>query len=190
MDRSRLTLWYRATSITVLATAASVPTQSPTLPMRTVPIRTSWWGGVSEGFTEDITPPTVELFLNDTLFEFGGLTDENPWLLARVYDEGGINASGVGIGHDIKATLDGQSDESVVLNDFYTTDLNTYKSGTVRYPFNDLEAGRHALELVVWDVQNNKGSASTEFLVAASVDAAIGRCWPIPTPRPAGSNSK
>ena len=66
------------------------------------------------------------------------MTDENPWLLARVFDEGGINASGVGIGHDIKA-LDGQSDESIVLNNHYTTDLNTYKSGTVRYPFEGLE---------------------------------------------------
>ena len=89
--------------------------------------------------------------------------------MARVFDEGGINASGVGIGHDIKATMDGQSDESVMLVDHYTTDLNTYKSGTVRYPFEDLEAGMHTLELVVWDVQNNKGSAEVEFIVASLI---------------------
>jgi hypothetical protein len=143
-------------------------------------------GGVSENFVEDTTPPTVQLFLNDTLFEAGGLTDENPWLLARVFDEGGINASGVGIGHDIKATLDEQSDESVVLNAFYTTDLNTFQSGTVRYPFEGLDPGYHALELVVWDVQNNKGSASTEFLVASSLDAAIGEVLAYPNPSSSG----
>lgn len=143
-------------------------------------------GGVSENFVEDTTPPTVQLFLNDTLFEAGGLTDENPWLLARVFDEGGINASGVGIGHDIKATLDEQSDESVVLNAFYTTDLNTFQSGTVRYPFEGLDPGYHALELVVWDVQNNKGSASTEFLVASSLGAAIGEVLAYPNPSSSG----
>ena len=145
-------------------------------------------GGVGTSFTVDETPPTVRLFLNDTLFESGGLTDENPWLLARVFDEGGINASGVGIGHDIKATMDGQSDESVVLNDHYTTDLNTYKSGTVRYPFEDLEAGMHTLELVVWDVQNNKGSAEVEFIVAPSLDAAIGAVTAYPNPSATGFN--
>lgn len=145
-------------------------------------------GGVSEDYALDTTPPTVRLFLNDTLFVDGGLTDENPWLLARVFDEGGINASGVGIGHDIKATLDGQSDESVVLNDFYTSDLNTYQSGTVRYPFQALETGRHSLELVVWDVQNNKGQAEVEFLVASSLEAAIGKVLAYPNPSSSGFN--
>ena len=147
-------------------------------------------GGVSSSFTVDEAPPVVRLFLNDTLFESGGLTDENPWLLARVFDEGGINASGVGIGHDIKATLDDQSDESVVLNDHYTTDLNTYQSGTVRYPFEALEEGAHTLELVVWDVQNNKGSAKVDFMVAPSLEAAIGSVTAYPNPSASGFNFK
>ncbi|MDA1336836.1 MAG: type IX secretion system sortase PorU [Bacteroidetes bacterium] len=143
-------------------------------------------GGVAEGFEIDDTPPYVRLFLNDTTFQSGGLTDENPWLLARVFDEGGINASGVGIGHDIKATLDNQSDESIVLNAFYTTDLNTYQSGTVRYPFENLEEGRHQLDLVVWDVQNNKGSASVDFIVASSLEAAFGQVIAYPNPSAEG----
>ena len=145
-------------------------------------------GGVSEDYDLDTTPPSVRLYMNDTLFVNGGLTDENPWLLARVFDEGGINASGVGIGHDIKATLDGQSDESVVLNDFYTSDLNTYQSGTARYPFQSLSTGRHTLEVVVWDVQNNKGQAEVEFLVASSLEAAIGAVLAYPNPSASGFN--
>ena len=62
-------------------------------------------------------------------------------LLARVFDEGGVNAAGVGIGHDIKARSMWESSESVVLNGFYTADLNTYIRGTVRYPFEELESG-------------------------------------------------
>lgn len=145
-------------------------------------------GGVSDTYAVDETPPAVRLFMNDTLFASGGMTDENPWLLARVFDEGGINASGVGIGHDIKATLDGQSDESIVLNNQYTTDLNTYQSGTVRYPFEGLEEGLHTLELVVWDVQNNKGSAEVDFIVAPSLEAAIGSVMAYPNPSATGFN--
>lgn len=145
-------------------------------------------GGVANDFVVDLTPPSVQLFLNDTNFVSGGMTDEEPWLLARVFDEGGINASGVGIGHDIKATLDGQSDESLVLNDFYTTDLNTFQSGTVRYPFETLEEGLHSLNLVVWDVQNNKGEASVDFIVASSFEAALGEVLAFPNPSASGFN--
>ena len=145
-------------------------------------------GGVASDFMVDMTPPEVHLFLNDTNFVSGGMTDEDPWLLARVFDEGGINASGVGIGHDIKATLDGQSDESLVLNDFYTTDLNTFQSGTVRYPFETLEEGAHSLSLVVWDVQNNKGEASVDFIVASSLEAAFGEVLAFPNPSSSGFN--
>ena len=139
-------------------------------------------GGVADAFSIDDEAPVVQLYINDTTFVSGGLTDENPWLLARVFDEGGINASGAGIGHDIKATMDGQSDASIVLNDFYTTDLNTYQRGTVRYPFEEMEPGRHSIELVVWDVQNNKGTATVEFLVAANAEAALGQVLAYPNP--------
>ncbi len=139
-------------------------------------------GGISSEFQEDTTPPRVELFLNDTLFRSGGITNSYPMLLARVADEGGINAAGVGIGHDIKATLDGESSESIVLNDFYTADLNTYLSGTVRYPFEGLTTGPHQLELVVWDVQNNKGKAEINFEVFQDFESALGHVSAYPNP--------
>lgn len=143
-------------------------------------------GGFSEDFVPDTDPPLVQLYMNDTLFVSGGITDASPVLVARVFDEGGINSSGVGIGHDIKATLDGQSDQSLVLNEYYTTDLNTYQRGTVRYPFASLEDGRHELQLVVWDVQNNKGSATIEFVVASNAVAALGQVLVYPNPSSEG----
>jgi hypothetical protein len=45
--------------------------------------------------------PVIDLFMNDTDFTFGGLTDENPRMLALIFDESGINTVGTGIGHDI-----------------------------------------------------------------------------------------
>lgn len=139
-------------------------------------------GGIAEDFTEDLDPPLVELFMNDTLFQSGGLTDSNPLLLARLYDEGGINSSGVGIGHDIRVILDEESSQSVVLNDFYTSNLNTYQGGTVRYPFSNLSDGPHSLSLTAWDVYNNKGTAAIDFIVASSFESVLGEVLAFPNP--------
>ena len=56
--------------------------------------------------------------MNDESFIMGGITDENPSLYAKVYDENGINTVGNGIGHDILAVLDENTADAIVLNDF------------------------------------------------------------------------
>ena len=65
-------------------------------------------GGVNLNAPEDNIGPTIELFMNDESFVSGGITNENPTLLAKLYDENGINTAS-GIGHDIVAILDSNS---------------------------------------------------------------------------------
>lgn len=139
-------------------------------------------GGISDEVVPDDEGPTVELFMNDTLFERGGMTSEDPWLYARVFDESGINTVGNGIGHDLKAVLDGAYDSPFILNDYFSADLDTYKSGTVLFPFKDLEEGRHELEIKVWDVQNNSALATTEFYVVNSLEVALDQIIAYPNP--------
>ena len=38
-------------------------------------------GGTSSEYIEDFEGPQIELFMNDTNFVFGGITDANPSLL-------------------------------------------------------------------------------------------------------------
>ncbi|MRR20677.1 type IX secretion system sortase PorU, partial [bacterium] len=63
-------------------------------------------GGFSEAASDDAEGPQIRLFMNDTLFNDGGVTDASPVLLALLRDRSGINATGTGIGHDIIAWID------------------------------------------------------------------------------------
>jgi len=139
-------------------------------------------GGYEEGVTPDKIGPEMDLYLNDEAFVFGGITDENPLLLAYVNDSSGINTVGNGIGHDIVAVLDRNNDKSIILNEYYEADLNSYRSGSIQYPLNNLEKGTHSLSLKVWDVHNNSSEIYTEFVVAESAELAIEHVLNYPNP--------
>lgn len=139
-------------------------------------------GGTSENVGNDNLGPTIQLYMNDSLFVRGDITNEDPWLYARLFDESGINTVGNGIGHDLKAVLDDKFESPFILNTYFSADLDTYKSGVVKYPFNDLEDGAHSLEFKVWDVQNNSAVASTEFIVVNSLEVALASVIAYPNP--------
>lgn len=139
-------------------------------------------GGSDNNAESDDLGPEVALYLNDESFAFGGITNENPLLLARVSDDHGINTVGNGIGHDLTAVLDENTNNSYVLNDYYESDLDDYKQGTIKYPFNDLSEGRHTLKIKVWDVYNNSSEAYTEFVVAKSAELALEHVLNYPNP--------
>ena len=111
-----------------------------------------------------------------------GTTNEDPLLLAKLFDENGINTLGNSIGHDLTAVIDGNTENAIVLNDVYQADLNTYRSGQVRYRLNDLAEGTHTLDLKAWDVHNNSSTRSLEFVVAASAELALERVLNYPNP--------
>ena len=68
--------------------------------------------------------------MNDESFVSGGITNENPVLIVKLFDESGINTSS-GVGHDIVAILDGDETNPYVLNDYYVADLDSYQSGSL-----------------------------------------------------------
>ncbi len=130
----------------------------------------------------DIDGPDINLYINDTNFIRGGITDENPSLLAFVFDEHGINTVGNGIGHDIVAVLDENSIAPIVLNDYYESNLNDFQRGKIRYPFSKLSLGEHSLSLKVWDVYNNSATAYTEFIVSDGEEMVLDHLLNAPNP--------
>ncbi len=139
-------------------------------------------GGYDENMVPEDNGPLVSLFMNDEYFINGGMTDENPVLLAILSDESGINTVGSGIGHDITAILDGNTDELKVLNEYYESDLNTYKSGVIIFPYFGLSEGTHQIKLKVWDVFNNSSDATIDFLVVSSENFSIEELINYPNP--------
>ncbi|SFI07508.1 type IX secretion system sortase PorU [Halpernia frigidisoli] len=136
-------------------------------------------GDINPNGLNDTTPPVVHLFMNNTNFADGGITNQNPTLLACVNDDTGINSTGSGIGHDITVILDGQVINTTVLNDFYfsgegngcvNATLEDFQKGNVSYPFRNLTPGAHQLVFKVWDINNNSTSQTLNFIVKDETD--------------------
>jgi len=125
-------------------------------------------GGASDDPITDTEGPEIMLYMNDERFVNGGITGEHPMLLAYLSDESGLNTVGNGIGHDLVATLDGNSSGSIVLNEYYQSDLDSYRSGKVMYNFHNLPEGKHSLSLKAWDIFNNSSEVQIEFEVKAN----------------------
>jgi hypothetical protein len=139
-------------------------------------------GGISEAGLNDNIGPEISLFLNEETFIDGGLTNESPILIAKIFDENGINTVGNGIGHDITAIIDAETSNPIVLNDYYNADLDTYQSGSLRYNLTNLEPGEHSLTLKVWDVNNNSSESTINFEVRLSEEFALDHVLNYPNP--------
>lgn len=139
-------------------------------------------GGVNEDPIPDNEGPQLSLYLNNTDFRSGGLTDREPVFLAYLFDEHGINFTGNGIGRDITLTLDGDPHTTVVLNNQFSPDLDSYQSGWVSFPFSGLSDGRHTLTLKAWDNMNNASEQTIAFEVSVDTQIALTGVMNYPNP--------
>jgi hypothetical protein len=139
-------------------------------------------GGINPNGINDNEGPQLEVFLNDEKFIDGSITDETPVLLVKAFDENGINTVGNGIGHDITAIIDGKSSDPIVLNDYYSSELNSYQSGEIRYQMSELAPGRHTVLVKVWDVNNNSSSVETSFVVQEKQTPVLSNVYNYPNP--------
>ena len=139
-------------------------------------------GGLDTSAATDEQGPEIALYMNDDQFVNGGITDEDPAIYAVLTDSSGINTIGRGIGHDILAILDGDINNSIVLNEYYTADLNSFRSGKVLYDLSQVSEGPHSLKLRAWDVYNNPGETTIDFVVANSEDLALRHVLNYPNP--------
>lgn len=137
-------------------------------------------GGSSNATISDANGPQIDLFLNSYSFKDGGRVSASSVLLANISDETGINTSGTGIGHDITAVLDGDYSTTMVLNDYFQYDKNSYTSGKIAFPLTGLSEGEHVLTLKAWDVLNNSSEKEIHFVVKDDFRIESISCYPNP----------
>ena len=139
-------------------------------------------GGFSKTAINDTDGPDIKLYMNDTLFRNGGITDNNPKLLAIIEDKGGINTTGSGIGHDLTGFLDNDLNKSFVLNNYFENDFDNYMKGRIIYDLSGLSGGSHSLTVKAWDNFNNSSEKSILFLVETGGKFILKNLFNYPNP--------
>jgi hypothetical protein len=139
-------------------------------------------GGFSKTLLTDFDGPDIKLFMNDTLFRNGGITDNNPTLLAILADKGGINTTGSGIGHDLAGFLDNDSNHSFVLNNYFEDDFDNYTKGRIKYNLSGLSEGYHSLTIKAWDNFNNSSEKTISFEVLTTGKFVLRNLFNYPNP--------
>jgi hypothetical protein len=139
-------------------------------------------GGISESIGDDSHGPEMKVFLNDEKFVSGGITDSNPKILIQLVDSSGINTTGVGIGHDLTATITGAMEMSYVLNDYYVAEVDSYQGGRVEYQLTDLKAGDYKAKVKAWDIYNNSSESEINFTVKADTEFKLSHILNYPNP--------
>ncbi len=139
-------------------------------------------GGFSDEAMDDNDGPVIRLFMNDTLFNEGGVTDSSPTLLALLSDRSGINATGTGIGHDIIAWIDDDIRGAVTLNSLFRADIGVHTSGSLAYPLLITEKGEHTISLRAWDNLNNPSVATLRFVVETTGTFSLSDLLVFPNP--------
>lgn len=139
-------------------------------------------GGLNEEHENDGIGPDISLYLNNRNFVNGDKVENEIILIADLFDENGINSTGHSLGRDIIAVVDDNSAMSINLNEFFASDIDTYKKGNVIYELGALETGWHTLNLKVWDLMNNSSIQTTEFYVGNENESVLSEVFNYPNP--------
>lgn len=129
--------------------------------------------GGSESLVSDSIGPSVYCYLNSTSFTNGDRVNATPYFVAEISDESGINVSGGSIGHGLQLVVDGDMMQTYQLNDYFTFDFGSYKSGRVGFSLPEMTEGKHKLRFQAWDIYNNVSISQLDFTVGADTSPQL-----------------
>lgn len=137
--------------------------------------------------TDHEGPIIKQLFLNDKSWSDGGVVNSTPYFYAEVQDNGGFNATGNTVGHDVVLTIRCTSNlllasEQHTLNDYFTTYTGDPTTGNVQYSIPALEDGTYEATFRIWDVYNNPTTQKFTFTVQKqkAPEAVVVQAYPCP----------
>jgi hypothetical protein len=106
----------------------------------------------------------------------------NSNLYINLKDSSGIQTSGNSLGHDISLVIDGDAQSPIILNNYYTADVNTYQSGKIKYALPTLSIGAHQLIIKAWDLIGNSNRDTLNVIVPNSQTLAVKNLTNYPNP--------
>ena len=138
-------------------------------------------GGVDTTAVHTSTGPKISVYIGSRSFRSGDLISQNAALLVDLADSVGINTSTSGIGHGIEMWLN-DATQGKDLTNFYASNLDSYRSGTVQYPMTNLPQGKNTLRIRAWNSYDYSSTADTYFQVASSDQLTITNVFNYPNP--------
>ena len=139
-------------------------------------------GGSGSTVFVDEEGPEMTIYLNVPSFKDGDRTYATPRFFAELNDPHGINTAGAGIGHDLLLVVDDDPKQTYTLNEYFTSQSNSYQAGRVSYLMEALPDGPHSLTFRAWDLLNNSTTKGLNFIVDGSMDPSITSVTTYPNP--------
>jgi len=115
------------------------------------------------GSTDD-EGPEIKIYFDSRQFSSGQTVSRNPLLIVDLFDNSGINTTGLGIGRGIEAWID-DNPYSINLTDKFTPSLKDNRYGSVEMFMFGLSPGEHTITIRAWDVYNNHTTSSVKFVI-------------------------
>ncbi len=132
-----------------------------------------------EPSANDKTPPVISLYMGDTLFVNEGKVGSNTELIVKLSDESGINLAHNSMAQLPIAQLNGKA---IILNEYYTSDPDSYQSGKINYRFRGLEEGKYTLSFSVADIYGNSSKKEIVFNVVGLDEFVLNNVSLYPNP--------
>jgi len=126
--------------------------------------------------------PDVKIFLNDSNFVAGGWADARSNLILYLTDSAGIQTSGNALGHDMVLVIDNDVKNTIILNNYFLSDLDTYQKGNLIYALPLLAEGAHSIMIKVWDLLGNSTTKTLNFVVPATEILSFKNLYNYPNP--------
>ena len=124
--------------------------------------------GTETAAEPDTLAPVIHMYLDEPANTSGCIVGPQPTLYAEISDDFGIAAAGSSPGAIMELIIDGDYNNPVSLNNYFSFDFGSYNAGLLTYPLETLTAGAHQLQLQAWDVNGNVGRGELYFQIAGN----------------------
>lgn len=140
-----------------------------------------WISGISTSISNDMNGPNIIVKLDNHYFVNGDMVSKEPLLLVDLWDETGLNTTGLGIGHRIEAFIDNET-EPIDLTTYFISSLTDPKAGSITKQLYGLSAGYHTIRVRAWDIFNNYSDGTASFIIPTENEEQIFLASFVPNP--------